>query len=126
MNGNNQVSIARAVRGPVTLITIGILFALNNFTPYRFEQTWPVLLIVFGLLSLLRRSTDPPRPAAPPPYSPPPSNPGPEWTGGYRQSTYQDPGTSPPSGSAKGGFGSTAAPRSEENPQPASTSGETQ
>ena len=43
----------RSLRGPVVLITVGTLFALQNFTPYDFGQTWPVLLIVFGLLSLL-------------------------------------------------------------------------
>ncbi len=31
MNGN-EVSLARAIRGPVMLITVGVLFALNNFT----------------------------------------------------------------------------------------------
>ena len=49
-------STARAIRGPITLITVGVLFALQNFTPYGFDQTWPVLLIVFGLLSLVGRS----------------------------------------------------------------------
>ena len=37
MNGND-VSLVRAIRGPVTLITVGVLFALNNFTPYRFTR----------------------------------------------------------------------------------------
>jgi hypothetical protein len=46
-------TLARAVRGPIILITVGVLFALNNFTPYGFSQTWPVLLIVIGLLSFL-------------------------------------------------------------------------
>ncbi len=53
----NDANLVRAVRWPVTLITLGTLFALNNFTNYGFNQTWPVLLIVFGLLSLLGRST---------------------------------------------------------------------
>ena len=53
----NDVNLLRAIRWPVTLITLGTLFALNNFTIYGFHQTWPVLLIVFGLLSLLGRST---------------------------------------------------------------------
>ena len=44
-----------AIRGPVTLITIGTLFAMDHFTPYGFARTWPVLLIVFGVLSLLCR-----------------------------------------------------------------------
>jgi hypothetical protein len=55
MNGNN-VPLARALRGPVTLITVGVLFGLNNFTRFGFEKTWPVILIVFGLLSLLART----------------------------------------------------------------------
>ena len=59
---------ARAIRGPITLITVGVLFALNNFTQYSFDKTWPVLLIVFGLLSLLKRSVEPVPPPAPPPY----------------------------------------------------------
>ena len=87
MNGYDA-SFVRSIRGPVTLMTVGILFALNNFTPYRFEQTWPVLLIVFGLLSLLRRGAaqrTPEAAAGVPPYAyPPPSG----YQGGYRQSQY--------------------------------------
>ncbi len=66
MNGDR--SLFRAIRGPVTLIVLGGLFALNNFTEYRFSETWPVLLIVFGLLSLLARGSA----APPPPYGYPP------------------------------------------------------
>ena len=51
---DREPSLLRAIRGPITLITVGVLFALNNFTQYSFDKTWPVLLIVFGLLSLLR------------------------------------------------------------------------
>ncbi len=85
-------SLVCAVRGPITLITLGVLFALNNFTPYQFHQTWPVLLIVFGLLTLMRRTVEP-APPAPGPYAPPPYNynpppPPPTGTaGGYRQSS---------------------------------------
>jgi hypothetical protein len=56
---NGDPSLLRAIRGPVILITLGVLFALNNFTPYGFGETWPVLLIVIGLLSLLTRSGAP-------------------------------------------------------------------
>ena len=52
---NADSSLARAVRGPIILIIVGVLFALNNFTSYGFGQTWPVLLIVIGLMSLLGR-----------------------------------------------------------------------
>jgi hypothetical protein len=119
MNGN-EVSLARAIRGPVTLITVGVLFALNNFTPYRFNQTWPVLLIVFGLLSLIRRGSEP-VPAGPAmPQGPQPQTwnypPRENVPGGYRQSTYQ--GTeAPQSGPVKGGFGTTA-PRTDEPQNP--------
>ena len=99
MRGNERTLIA-AIRGPITLITLGVLFALNNFTEYRFHQTWPVLLIVFGLLSLARRGMEPAPapPIAPPPYIPPAPPPA---SGGFRQSTYNEP-------PSKGGFGSTA------------------
>jgi cell wall-active antibiotic response 4TMS protein YvqF len=99
MNGN-EVPLVRAIRGPITLITLGVLFALDNFTFYRFSQTWPVLLIVFGLLSLVRHATrpgpPPPGPAATP-WTPPPSAAPPP--GNYRESQY--PGApGPPSGGA--------------------------
>src|SRR5262249_37385128 len=88
---------------PVTLITVGILFALNNFTQYSFDKTWPVLLIVFGLLSLLKRGMEPAPPPPPPvqPY-PPPVYAYPAQSTSYAQSTYAQP---PP---AKGRFGASA------------------
>ena len=49
--------LVRAVRGPIILITIGSLFAFDHFTPYGFQQTWPVILIVIGLLTLAGRAT---------------------------------------------------------------------
>src|SRR5437763_5705757 len=108
-----EASLARAIRGPVTLITVGVLFALNNFTPYGFDKTWPVLLIVFGLLSLMRRGTEPPAPEFPPPthsYQTPPNYPAPP--GGYAGSAYTAPPQQPslpqqPSVPSKGGFGSS-------------------
>jgi hypothetical protein len=119
MNGSDG-SLIRAIRGPITLITVGVLFALNNFTSYRFNQTWPVILIVFGLLSLLRRGTESVAPSAarpgfpPPPYGFPPAD---TSSSGYRQSSYTGtstpaPASTPtPSGPAKGGFGTSAPPR---------------
>ena len=99
MNGIRPRSMLRAIRGPITLITLGVLFALNNFTPYHFEQTWPVLLIVFGLLSLARRSFEPPQPPKQKPwgYQPPPPQGG-YSPGSYSQSQYKGgtpPGTQP-------------------------------
>ena len=55
MNATNS-NLFCAIRGPLTLITVGTLFAIDHMTPYGFHQTWPVLLIVFGVLSLLCRA----------------------------------------------------------------------
>jgi len=55
MNGNNR-SVFCAIRGPVMLIAVGVLFALHQFTDYGFQRTWPVLLILFGVLKLLERT----------------------------------------------------------------------
>jgi hypothetical protein len=86
---------ARAYRGPIMVITIGILFVLNNFTQFSFGETWPVIIIVAGLISLLGRGTAPPPAPPPPPFStyqppqppPPPTAP----PGGYRQTPYAQP-----------------------------------
>jgi hypothetical protein len=50
-------SLVRAVRGPILLITIGTLAALDHFGPYPFSQTWPVIFIVYGILWLGERLT---------------------------------------------------------------------
>lgn len=126
-------SVIRAIRGPVILITIGGLFALNNFTRYHFDQTWPVILIVFGLMSLLRRGVET---SAPPPPPPPPPRPGGYTGAGYSQSPYSQtppaaaapPASASPAGSpsepAKGGFGSSAPPRAADAPPSTPTGGE--
>ena len=62
----NDTNLVRAIRWPITLITLGSLFVLNNFSDYGFDRTWPVLLIVFGLLSLLGRTAHGVSAAAPP------------------------------------------------------------
>ena len=125
----NSGSVVRAIRGPICLITIGVLFALNNFTRWRFDQTWPVLLIVFGLLSILRRGVEPPPVPRPPiPPVPPPPPPPRYTTTGYAQSSYSQP-PPPPSGDApvKGGFGGSAPPRAPDVSNPSSgTEGGTQ
>lgn len=51
MNGNNG-SLAVAVRGPILLITLGVLFAIDYAGGMSVGRTWPALLIIFGLLKL--------------------------------------------------------------------------
>jgi hypothetical protein len=75
MNEQSQ-HLLRAIRGPVTLITIGVLFTVDRFTQYHFIQTWPVLLIVLGLLQLAGgRRRDFNQAAHPGPPSAPTANP---------------------------------------------------
>lgn len=57
MNNSNR-SIFCLIRGPVMLIAVGALFVLDHNTGYGFSQTWPLLLILLGLLKLLERVAD--------------------------------------------------------------------
>ena len=62
--------MARSLIGPVMLITLGVLFALDNFMQLPFSRTWPVILIVLGVFGLLRHwasraNGGPPRGAGP-------------------------------------------------------------
>lgn len=58
--------IARACRGPILLITIGSLFAMQQAGLVSFERTWPLLIIVVGLMKLLERVFAPPVSYPPP------------------------------------------------------------
>ena len=66
MNSASLGGLMCAIRGPIMLITIGTLFAIDNAGGFPFYRTWPVLIIVFGFLKLLERAVM--RPAA---YVPP-------------------------------------------------------
>ena len=55
MNGNsgpNSGSLLGALRGPVLLITLGTLFAIDYAGGVSAWRTWPALLIVVGLFKL--------------------------------------------------------------------------
>jgi Domain of unknown function (DUF5668) len=78
-----QSCTIRGLMGPAVLITLGVLFLLHQIRggPFDFGNTWPVLLVVIGLL-LLASSMAPreghieiPRTPAPPPPSVPPNAP---------------------------------------------------
>jgi hypothetical protein len=45
--------LIRAVRGPILLIVLGLLFVAEYWSQVPFYKTWPALLIVYGLLLLL-------------------------------------------------------------------------
>ena len=99
MAGNSDVRChcprctIRSLRGPAVVITLGILFLLSEMRGdyFAFHNTWPMILIVLGLMSLasavapmdghvvpvppVTPGVPPPPPA--PPIVPPPPYPGP-------------------------------------------------
>jgi cell wall-active antibiotic response 4TMS protein YvqF len=42
--------------GPVALITVGVLFLLDEFTRYSFHRTWPLILIAIGAALIAQRA----------------------------------------------------------------------
>ncbi|MBV9404526.1 MAG: hypothetical protein JO211_04225 [Acidobacteriaceae bacterium] len=64
----------QAIRGPILLITIGALFWLHQEGIVPFWRTWPLLLIVIGLMKLFERMAMPS--PLPPPQAPYPGRPG--------------------------------------------------
>ena len=58
-------TLMQAVRGPLMLITLGALLAIDYAGIYGFWRTWPVLIIVFGLLKLLERAVRTEQPSNP-------------------------------------------------------------
>jgi hypothetical protein len=93
MNDRSRM-LVDAIRGPIILITVGVLFAADRMTDYHFHQTWPVLLIVIGLLQLVRGRRRPDNYFAAPPNTPPPNVPPPYsgQTGATPRSDTAEPG----------------------------------
>ncbi|MCC6859083.1 MAG: hypothetical protein IT158_11000 [Bryobacterales bacterium] len=58
MNHASAATLCQAVAGPLILIALGGLFALDYFGGYSFWRTWPVLLILIGVLKLGCRGGD--------------------------------------------------------------------
>lgn len=70
---NNRAALyAQAVRGPIVLIAIGVLFAVHQAGILPFSRTWPLLIIVVGVMKLIERWNAPRTPYPPPPFPPPP------------------------------------------------------
>lgn len=66
--------------GAAILVTLGVLFLLSSWTHLGFHQTWPVILIVIGVVLFLRASgstTGHISPGAPAAASPAPPGAGP-------------------------------------------------
>jgi hypothetical protein len=73
----------RKLMGPAMLVTVGILFLLQNTSDVSFGKTWPAILLVIGVVKLVQSNASytghvgplPPGPDGYPP--PPPAPPGP-------------------------------------------------
>ena len=44
--------------GGLILIALGVLIYLSKTSPYKFDQTWPVLIIVIGICTVIQRKKD--------------------------------------------------------------------
>ncbi len=49
----------QSIRGPILLITLGSLFAIHQAGILSFSRTWPLLIIVIGVMKLLERYSEP-------------------------------------------------------------------
>jgi len=51
----NDNSLIQAVRGPIMLIALGTLVEIDYLGIYGFGRTWPILIILFGILKLMEK-----------------------------------------------------------------------
>jgi len=84
---NRGAMYAQAARGPVLLITIGILFALHQADVLSFSRSWPLLIIAVGVMKLIERVLAGPVPTFPVGTVP---------SGGYRAPYPAAPPAQPP------------------------------
>jgi hypothetical protein len=56
----NTANLIQAARGPVLLITLGVLLVIDHFGGPGFWRMSPLLLIVYGVMKLLERVARPP------------------------------------------------------------------
>lgn len=94
---------AQAIRGPVLLIALGTLCAIHQAGGLSLSRTWPLIIIVVGVMKLIERAFLP----APPP----PPFPG-QWPGqaaGAGGASYQG-FTRTPNAGMPGGAGPTQPP----------------
>lgn len=45
-------ALMRALRGPLILMTFGLLLLFDTLVDFRFRYSWPILVIVYGLMKL--------------------------------------------------------------------------
>lgn len=52
---NSGYQLIRALRGPILLMALGGLMVLHRFDDFSLTKTWPVLLILLGVMKLGER-----------------------------------------------------------------------
>jgi hypothetical protein len=71
----------RCIMWPSIMVTVGVLFLMDNLGGPSFERTWPLILLVIGAVKLLQSNASdaghigPPPPVLPPPSVAPPAAP---------------------------------------------------
>jgi|tagenome__1003787_1003787.scaffolds.fasta_scaffold17344742_2 hypothetical protein len=73
MDGYGYRTCNRGLMGPAMLVTFGVLALLHEFNIAHFHYTWPVLLIVAGLVKVLQNSGAAQPNLYQPPMAPPPA-----------------------------------------------------
>ena len=69
----NQYLFLRRMRGPIMLLVFGITAILDEYTGIHYSRSWPLYIIVWGLLKLAENAIlaqNPPGPMAPYPGYP--------------------------------------------------------
>lgn len=56
---NRTALLAQAIRGPILMITVGALFALHQANILPFSSTWPLVIIVVGVVKLVEKMNVP-------------------------------------------------------------------
>jgi hypothetical protein len=105
----NSWLLIRRLRGPAFLILVGITALLNQWGVLSFSRSWPLYLILAGVIGLAERAAIIAAPPAPPVY------PGPYAPTGYAAGTPVPPYTNVP---ASGISGSADDPLADPNRRP--------
>jgi hypothetical protein len=82
----NSWLFIRRLRGPAFIILVGITALLNQWGVLSFGHSWPLYLILAGVLMLAERAAI----AAAPPAAPP------VYPGAYAPAAYSPSGNAPP------------------------------
>jgi len=91
----------RKLMGPAILVTVGVLFLLDNVGRLEFHRTWPAILLVIGVVKLLQSNSSMDGHVGPLPPGIPPSVPPGSSSNVPPPPAPQNPGQSASSGEVK-------------------------